>query len=191
MPTFLSDPPSKLYIILGFVTALLGAIWFLKRTRGPLLGAIGAGLVLLAFFLCDKFFESPREEASRKIVEISAATKARKLDDAFKHVSESFQYHGMDKKGLHEKAKWAESFQMWNGIDVSDLDRTDWKMLDDNRVQIGFDMWPAGYGLPQYRFHAKATFQKDPDGQFRLQALEFRPNRDPASAIVYPDDNRP
>lgn len=190
MPTFLSDPPTKLYIALAFLTALLCAIWFLRQTRLKLIAASVALLVLLALFLCDKLFESPREEAMRKMIEMSAATKAKKLDDAFKHVSESFHYHELDKKGLYEKGKWAESMQAWNGIDVSDFDRSDAKMLDDNRVQIGFELWPAGYGLPDYRFYAKATFIKDGDGQYRLQTLEFHKNRDPSSPIVYPETSR-
>ena len=192
MPTFLSDPARTLLIILGFLAVILVVGWLQRRSRVALIAAIIAAVALIGVFLCDLFFESPREEATRKMREISTATKAKKLDDGFKHISESFTYQGLDKKALYEKGKWAQTFEVWGGIEVEGFHRSDVKMLDENKVQIGFDAWASGPAslFKDYHYYCKATFQKEADGQFRLLTLELYKDRTPDAKPIVPDPLR-
>ena len=66
MPTFFSDPPSVLYLVMAAGAFVAGGVWFNRRTR-PALVVFGAVLGLIALvFLLDRVLESPREEAVRR-----------------------------------------------------------------------------------------------------------------------------
>src|SRR5262245_49521741 len=119
MPTALSDPSPTLYIVLGVVAVILAALWVRKPSRGNLIQfAIGA-VVLLLVFLIDTMVESPREQSVRKMQEMAAATQNRRMDEAFRHLSDSFNYNGITKSALREKARWAEGQSSFQGVSVT------------------------------------------------------------------------
>ena len=186
MPTILSDPSTTLYALLTIMVLVLGGLWFRSRKRGDLFRFLLGVAALVSLILIDYFVESPREEATRKMQEISSLTKQNKMDDAFKNISDAFSYNGKNKAWLRDKARHAES-QGVSGVDMTGFHRADFERLDDNKIKIGFEVWPSGYGLPQYRFFCWATFQKDPDGQFRMQTFDLyqkRPNHPDEKPIV-------
>src|SRR4051812_33608597 len=98
MPTVLSDPAPILYVILAIVVGALAMVYARTRKRGDLYRLIGAAAVLLTLFIIDRLVESPREESTRKMREIVTASKAKKVDDIARHVSDSFSYNGMNKE---------------------------------------------------------------------------------------------
>jgi len=168
MPTFLSDPSISLYIILSVLVFVLIGIWINRRQQGDLIRLLAGVAVLVAVFLIDRFVESPREESTRKMQEIAAATKAKSADGVGQHISESFEYNGMNKAKLLDWVKSVYGNSQFEGIDTSGYGRSEFEKIDDNKVIIVFEVWPTSYGLPEYRHFCKATFAKDPDGQFRM-----------------------
>src|SRR5438046_2655014 len=94
MPTFLSDPSPTTYAIVAIMVAALAGIYLRSRKRKDLYPLIGGVAVLIAVIAIDRFIESPREAAMRKMQEMSAASANRKWDDAFRNISESFSYKG-------------------------------------------------------------------------------------------------
>ena len=108
MPTILSDPPPILYILLGTAAIILAAVWARFRTTKLLTAFAGVAGLLLLLFLIDRFVESPREQAVRKMKELAAATQSRRMDEAFRHISESFNYHGMSKSALRDRGRSCE-----------------------------------------------------------------------------------
>jgi hypothetical protein len=184
MPTVLSDPSPILYVIFAIFVGVLAMVYLRSRKRGDLVRLIGAAAALVALFVIDRLVESPREESTRKMREIVTASKAKKVDDIAKHVSDSFRYNNMNKEQF--KAIWsrATGIAEFQGIDVDGLGHSDFEPVDENKVKIGFDVWPTGYGLPQYRYYCKATFVKDPDGQFRMQTFELYPKRGDDRPVV-------
>jgi hypothetical protein len=92
MPTFLSDPPTSVYTILGAMVIVLAAVAFRRQKKNDLITFALGSLLLLAIFLIDKMIESPREITLRQVQEMAAASHAKQYDDLFKHVSESFKY---------------------------------------------------------------------------------------------------
>lgn len=187
MPTVLSDPSTTLYALVAVMVAVLGAVYVKTRKRGDLIRLVIGVAALAALFIIDRLVESPREEATRKMREMAAASKSKKTEDVFKHVSDSFEYNRMKKAQFEDMWKsLIARYPDFNGIDVDGLGRHDFEPVDDKKVKVGFDVWPTGYGLPEYRYYCTATFVKDPDGQFRMQTFELRKKRGDPSPIVPP-----
>lgn len=170
MPTFLTDPTPTLYILLGTMVIVLGSIALRRQKRGDLISFAIAAAVLVALFLIDRVEESPREEVVRKIAEMGTASRDKKTADVFKHVSESFKYKSLDKKGLQDKARQAESFG-FGGISQYAVDRSRFKEIDGTTVEQGFGV--KHNGQPEIPFTVLGTFKKDADGQWRLVSFKL------------------
>jgi hypothetical protein len=171
MPTALSDPSPTLYLILIIVALVLAGVWLRRQSRGDLIRFLIAIGALLAVYLIDRFCESPREEASRKIEEMAQASRDKKWDDLFKHVADSFKYNGpsgieIDKKGLREKLKLVEGIPEFKGAVILDMHRADYRVIDEKTATVGFLACAKDY--PVKRWFVIATFAKEPDGQWRM-----------------------
>jgi hypothetical protein len=184
MPTVLNDPSPALYIILAIVVVMLTALYLRSRKRGDLIRLVVGAAALAALFIIDRLVESPREEATRKMREIVVATQAKKGDDLFKNVSESFSWNGLNKVQFRQRWDGVAAIPDFHGIDVDNLGRGDYEPIDDHKVKIGFDVWPRSYGLPEYRYYCRATFVKDPDGQFRMQTFDLFKKRGDEKPVV-------
>lgn len=170
MPVFFSDPSPTSYVIVAIMVAVLAGNYLRSQRRRDLLPLIGGVAVLLAVFLIDRFVESPREESMRRMQEMSAASASKKWDDMFKNVSESFAYKGAnggttDKKALREKVRSVEAM-IDKGFVVWDFTRSDFRQIDDKNAEIGFRAQVKE--RPETVHYVKATFTKDPDGQWRM-----------------------
>src|SRR5262245_19503408 len=100
MPTFLSDPPQTLFLLLGAIVVVSCAVWFGRRDKKSF--AVFAGAIALAVLvlLLDVFFESPREGAEKAIRELSDAVNSRNWEAFESRVSKDFQYKGWKKSDL-------------------------------------------------------------------------------------------
>lgn len=172
MPTALSDPSPALYLILGVITVIFGAIAVRRQRRSDLINFLIPAALLLALFLIDKAFESPREAVVRKLKEMESASQARKYDELFKHVSDSFKYKSLDKKGLRDKATVAEGY-FPEGVRIWNITRDNHKEMPDGTLEQEFDVQPVG--SPQYRHQCVGVFKKDPDGEWRLVTFRLYP----------------
>ena len=106
MPTFLSDPSTALYADpRGGRPGHSACVAARRQRRTDLINFLIPAAILLALFLIDETYESPREAVARKLKEMESASQAKKYDDLFKHVSDSFQYKSLDKKGLRDRAE--------------------------------------------------------------------------------------
>src|SRR5207247_459248 len=93
MPTWLSDPPTSLYVLpaaVGILSLLAAFFLFPKqpKKRDPkqkqsstrtflFSAACVAFALLLALFICDRLYESDREQIVRKLNEMSAGIGER------------------------------------------------------------------------------------------------------------------
>jgi hypothetical protein len=184
----LTDPSPTIYVILGTVVIILAALWARNRTRSNLIQlAIGAAF-LLAVVICDALVESPREQAVRIMKEMARATQERRMDDAFRHISDSFNYNNaISKTALRERARWAEAQPGFAGVGVSTFERADAKRIDDKTVQIGFEVFALNAPVGEGRFYCLGTFKQETDGEYRLTGLEFhKANEGAAGQVVFP-----
>jgi hypothetical protein len=176
MPTVLSDPSPNLYAVLVIIVLVLAGIAYRRQKRGDVIRFIVAVAALVALFLIDHFVESPREQASRKVLAMAQASQEKKWDDVVTHVSDSFKYHGpngheFDKEGFRQLGKRAESIPEFKGFVVTDLHRADYRILDEKNFKISFTAFPREVPNPEYRFWIVATFTMDPDGEWRMSTF--------------------
>ncbi|HKB01869.1 MAG TPA: hypothetical protein VKD90_06595 [Gemmataceae bacterium] len=175
MLTELADPSPTLYVILGAIAVVLGAIAFRRQKRSDVINFAIAAMVLLALFLIDLAVESPREQIFKSIQEMETATQNKKHADVFKHVSDSFKYRSWDKKGLQEKAQLVEVLPNWEGIKVLGLNRKGFDKKDTTTAEQRFEVQPLRMPGTEYRYDCIATFKKEGD-QWRL--IGFRLEKD-------------
>ncbi len=167
MPTFLSDPTLGVYLALLLVAIVGVGVWFRKRTRvTAVFAAVTVGL-LLALFGIDRAFESPREEAVRRVGVMATAANARNWPAVGTHIAEKFEYAGRGKaKFLADIGPAALSFDAT--ANFKDFDRDNFAELPDGRVRIGF---VGQFSTPAHgmlALYVEAVFVKEADGAYRL-----------------------
>jgi hypothetical protein len=191
MPNILSDPPTWLYGLLIFFTAipLLAAVFFTSKKQSPrgsekkslssktkLLAIAGIGLVLLlALGLCDYFFESDREQVVRKLKEMSEGVQHRDLNHVFRNVSDSFQVGSTDKAKLRSLAESAQNSGQVTNLKIWEVQL---KPIEPgaNNATVEFLFKVEGSFNNDAFYRCKTIFVKDPDGQWRLQSFQvFNP----------------
>jgi hypothetical protein len=172
MPTVLSDPSPTLYLVLVVACVVTGAVWFRTRKRNHLIVFAIAVALLALLFLCDRLFESPREEAERRVKEVVAAVNARDFERAMSHFSEGFEYHGL-KKNNFMSSRLQNTLATQNvRVAVWDFTRGDVQQEGDDQVTIGF-MSKGESNLGQFAAYARTTFVRDPDGHFRMKSVKI------------------
>jgi hypothetical protein len=174
MPTALSDPSSTLYAILVIIVFVLAALWFRNRTRGNLIRVLIAVCALVGLFLIDRFFESPREEATRKLHEMAQASQDKHWDAMFRNISDSFKYKGpgggeMSKEDFRKRVKLVEAIPEFKGVIVWDFNRADFKPINNDNFKMGFRAKPKD--VPTFDSWIIATFHHDPDGEWRMSGF--------------------
>jgi hypothetical protein len=191
MPTFLSDPPMWLYLLLGGALIVTGAIAAQYQDRRSTLAFGIAFFLVLLVFLIDKTHESPREEAERRIYQMQMAINARNTDALAEHLADKVQIQGAGepKTLTREEMKtlpfWGTLKAYDVRVDVWDFSRDDVKELGNGAIEIGFlgKGTSGGQMIPVY---LRATFTKQSDGSYKLTALRtFEPlNRSQPFAIA-------
>lgn len=169
MPTVLSDPSTSTYAILSVLAILYGVVAFRRQRKRDIGIAAVLLVVLVGLLLIDKFVESPREQVVRKIKEMGLASRSKKMPDLFQHVSESFRYRTMDKKGLQDRARLAESMG-FAGFGESSLDRSQFESVGE-LVRQRFMV--KHMGTPEILLQVVADFKMDADGEWRLVSFKL------------------
>ena len=143
MPTFLSDPPPALYLVLAAAVFITGGVWFNSRTRraAAVLGAVGLALAVL--ILIDRLVESPREEAVRRAQAMVRAADARDTETFLSHVADQVEYRGetaavtLTREQLRKSQIWGLLKQYDAHVAAWDFSRND-VAGPDNSIEIGF-----------------------------------------------------
>jgi hypothetical protein len=176
MPAILSDPPFALYALFVVAVVACGAVWVNKRDkRSGAAFLVSVGL-LAGLFLLDRLFESPREEATRRVQEMARAADARNPDAFLSHVADTFEYDGtgaprkVSREELRRSGVWSVLQQYQVHVAVWDFDRNDIREVDPNTVEIGF-LAKAESGDKQIPMYLRAKFTRQPDGQLKLSGL--------------------
>jgi hypothetical protein len=195
MPTFFSDPPVWLYLLLGCALVVTGGIAAQYQDRRTTLSFGIAFFLLLLVFLLDRTNESPREEAIRRTHQMKMAADAKNPDAFVEHVADEvvLQGTGEGKKLTREELK---KHPFWNtlrafdvSVDVWDFAREDVKDFGNGTIEIGF----MGKGTPQngkpIPVYLRATFMKQPDGSYKLTALRTFEPLDHTKPLTIPGFN--
>jgi len=172
MPTFLSDPATALYVVLAVAVLVTGVLAARRQRRTDVINFAIPAVALLALFVIDQVYESPRETVARTLKEMESASQGRKYDELFKHVSEKFQYKSLDKKGLREKANLAEGY-FPEGVRIWNVNRANFKQIDESTIEQEFDVQPVNH--PEGRYQCVGVFKKEADGEWRMVTFRLYP----------------
>ena len=172
------DPPQLVYLLLGGLLVVTGAIAAQKQERNAALAFGGAFLLMVLVFVLDRVFESPREEVVRRANLMAMAADAKNADAFVAHCADKVEVQtgaGQTKVATRDELKksgfWHLLTQFNVHVAVWGFDRDDVKHLDDGTVEIGFfakGEEPGGKQIPVY---VRATFRKQSDGSFKMSAL--------------------
>jgi hypothetical protein len=173
MPTFISDPPQTVYLVLIGAAVVTGVIAARRQDRKSFV-PFGIALgVLLLVYLFDRVGESPREEATRKVQAMAEAATDADPDRFLEHVSASFNMYGADRERLRKSGAWEVIRSTHARVAVWGFGQDAFERLGDTEVEVGFY---AKAQTPDGRFvtrYIKARFVKDPDGQYRVKTMKF------------------
>lgn len=175
MPTFLSDPTLATYLVLFAIVLIAGGNAARNQNRKSLLGVGLAILPLLLLFLCDRFFESPREEATRKVKAMAAAAADPPHPDQFiENVSPSFNEKGKTRDALKTHHVWDVVRQFHARVAVWGFGHDAFEQISDTEVEVGFYVKADSHQTSGFVMrYARARFVKDPDGQYRVKSIKF------------------
>jgi hypothetical protein len=177
MPTFLSDPPFSLYAILALAAIVCGFVWINKRSRSTLVIFGCFLLAVLLLFLIDRLFESPREEAVRRINAMANAIDSRNKEAFLSHIADSFLYENesgqvtITREALRNSPMWSYLNQYSvKHVAAWGFSRDDVATIDDNTIEIGF-LGKAETDSNQIPMYFRARFTRQTDGQMKLTGL--------------------
>ena len=176
MPTFLSDPPQVVYTILAATLLAAGLVWFNRRSRRSLVVFLGLLAAVLAVVLIDRFFESPREEAVRRVQAMARAADAKDNEAFVSHVADKLEYRGsgatitLTREQLRQSPFWHQLRQFNAHVATWDFSRSDVIGKGDT-IEIGFMAKGEANGK-MFPVYFRATFSPQPDGQMKMSAFE-------------------
>jgi len=174
MPTIFSDPPQALYLILIAGVIVTGTLAARNQDRRSFIRlGIALGL-LLVLFLVDRFFESPREEANRRVSAMAAAAMAANPDRFMENVSTSFEMRGANRERLKAAPAWGLIRNHRVRVAVWGFSPDTYEEINDKEIEVGFYLKvevenPQGMAM----WDSRARFVKDSDGQYRLKTVKF------------------
>jgi hypothetical protein len=177
MPTFLSDPPSAVYLILAAAVLVSGLVWFNRRDRKSLLAFAAVLLVAGLVVLLDFLFESPREESVRRVKAMMKAADAHDSEAFVSHLADKLQYKGesgpavtITREQIRRAGFWELLRQHNAHVAAWDFSRADVVESGPDSVEIGF-LAKGEAQDKQFPMYFRATFTRQPDGQMKLTAL--------------------
>lgn len=175
MPTILSDPPWAVYLLLAAVVLGVAAVAARNQDRKSLIRLGLAALPLLLLIPCDRLFESPREEGTRKVMAMAAAASDPPQPDQFvENISPSFEVNGKTREQLRTHPIWNTVRQFQARVAVWGFGHDAFEQVGDTEIEIGFYVKgesPQTSGMVMR--YARARFVKDPDGQYRVKSIKF------------------
>jgi hypothetical protein len=182
MPSFLVDPPMWLYLVLGGALVITGGIAAQYQDRRTTLYFAVAFLLMAAVFLIDRFYESPREEAVRRIYLMQMAADAKRPDAFVDNVADTVLIQGggegktLPRELIKRSPVWDVLSANKVSIGVWDFAREDVKELGNGAIEIGFMGKGIPEGVPPIPVYLRATFTRQPSGAYKLTALRtFEP----------------
>jgi hypothetical protein len=170
--SWLVDNANALYVLLGIVAAgMVVGFWFNRRVKF-LAYAVGIFTLMGMLWLLTLFVPTDRKHLDSAVKVMAQAVEEGKVDDLFKYISNDFQYKGMTRKELYDKAQLAIRLHKVNEIRISDfrveeLSRTNKTAKTRFRVSA----WAAGVEQP-YLFITQADFVLE-GNQWKLKTMRF------------------
>jgi|GEM_PF-2288540 hypothetical protein len=183
MPTIFSDPPLWLFGLLGLAAGAPIVAAFLlpqktdakaqSRQRRICFAAAAVAVVALAgLVICDRLFESDREQIVRKLRVMSVAVRENDLNRVFEHISPRFKKGAHDKQSLRSFADSARRAGQVTEIKIWD-ENLESLEPETGRAVVRFSVKFVGSAGTDVPYMCRAHFSKESDGQWRLHNFDI------------------
>jgi hypothetical protein len=173
MPAFLADPSPTLILLLAVAAMAAAAAWFSRRSKRIGLVALALFALLALLLLLGQGYESPREEAVRRVNAMCTAATAADANAFIEHVSNSFSVNGKKRDALRNSGAWALVRQHRVTVTASAFDRGNVTYSGDNELSLSFMAKAVAADGGQVWRWTTAKFVKDPDGGWRMAGVQF------------------
>jgi hypothetical protein len=167
MPLIIADPPPFLTIVILLGTLVTGLICWRNRSRKSKVALAIAAVIAGAFFVISWRWESPREQAYRRVQGVIDAMNRYDTGAAMTHVSDRFDYRGARKQDLRQAPLNAILRERRANIQAWGFSR-DTTEYEADRCTISFSVNVSGDLGSRIGFFVKATVAKDADGEYRM-----------------------
>jgi hypothetical protein len=175
---YVSFSPVALLLAVGLVILLV--VWLRTRDRRAALGLGVLAAVCLLIALWKLLGpESPTAQIQRKLQEMTGAVEQKRVDLMAQHVSDDFDYAGIDKPAMQRFIQQFVDRGELTDIKIWEWDREpiDFAPAKDGKkptAKIAFKTKPVGSEVPQEPFfRCVAEFVQDADNQWRLKTFEL------------------
>ena len=138
----------------------------------------GIFVLLLILAVIDKTNESPRRSRLRRVQQMAQAADAADANRFIEHLADTIEYRGgsqpvvVKKEEMRNSPFWSMLRQFNVHVAVWDFSRDDVKEIDAGTIEVGFAA--KGESLMTREtspLYMRATFKKQPDGQWKLVAI--------------------
>jgi hypothetical protein len=166
------DPPRSLYVLLIACAVIAAAVCAKNQTRKTLIIFLAFAGLLLALFLIDRFIESPREEATRRIEAMAKAATDQRIEEFLNHVAVTFEKNGRTKPDLRTSQAWQLIRDHSARVTVWNLSREDFERKSDTEIEIGL-MCKGEAAQGFLMKYCRATFVLESNGDWKLKTIKF------------------
>jgi hypothetical protein len=186
MPSWLTNDPTLLYIVLATATLGLLAAWRTQRRRESAVGAILAVLLMAVVWLVGYLSPSETTTVMRTIEAMARAGGRGDMNVAFRDVSNDFQHRLYDKHDFRKRVDAV--LQRYEIKEIRVWDFEPGEISRPKRVaRIGFHLkvrgsWSAGL---EY-LYCDTEFVLEADGKWRLKGFELFNPLDRRQQITVP-----
>lgn len=172
VPNFFSDP-SPLWHLIYILAAMIAVfMWYRRRDRKSQIALIATAIITGSLLFISYWFESPREQAIKRVNGVIHGMNQFNTGLAVEHVSDRFSYKGAKKSSLSSAPLNQILRDHQARISAWDFAREDVSYSDNgNAVTIGFCVNVTGSLGSRPGFYVRATCVKDPDGLFRISGF--------------------
>lgn len=194
MPPILSDPPPALFLLLIVAVLISAAILYRRQNRKSLVVFAVIAILLVGLWIVSALYESPREEAVRRIQLMVQAVNERSAERFVAQTTDPVDYRTSGGSRMLTKAEVRNS-RFWgllaeHNVEAGawDFDRNEVREVAPDAIEIGFLAQGTVQGKPT-PFYFRTVFRKQSNSEWLLASVScFNPvNRNqPESIPAFP-----
>ena len=170
--SWLVDNANGFYILLAVIAAGFVVGWRLNGRVKFLLFAAGALVLIVFVWLLAQFVGSDSKQLEANVHAMADAVVAGKTDDLFKHIARDFDYQGMTRDALYQKARGSIEAHKVKEVRIGSFTANDVsraRKIAKTRFLVSAR---AAASDQPYMFVTQADFVLE-DGQWKLKTMRF------------------